>query len=233
VDLAVPADADYVFNLISPDSERRAAAVARDAALVEDFQRALARHNELWFIAGKSWQPKDAAVHAAMDQARAAMSAAKSRTLHGIAGKFIDARRLGGPDDHERLAPYAVLFLRWENTYPDQWRGARASGAPWRRRKHVLRRFIRGGVPAHVRGDVIELVAQAIAREHRCEDGGFAALARLVNGAELHSTLIAAEAADDPLIRLRAQYVRWVVDHPAAPVTTAGWRRWLASDERP
>lgn len=50
-----------------------------------------------------------------MDQSRAAISAARDRTLHGITGKFIHARWFGGPNDHERLASYAVLFLKWEN----------------------------------------------------------------------------------------------------------------------
>jgi hypothetical protein len=231
VDLAVPPDADYVFDLISPDSERRGLALARDAALDEDFRRALSRYNELWFKAGRTPRPKDAALIAAMDQTRAAMSAAHERTLHGIVGAFIHARSEGGPDAHERLAPYAVLFLKWENAYPDRWRAPRvSSGTPWGLKKRVLGRFCQAGVPAKVRSDVIGLILRAVEREHRCEDGGFAALARAVDGGELRNALAKAERSHDPLVRLRAQYVRWIVNHPTAPVTTAGWRRWLASD---
>jgi hypothetical protein len=49
---------------------------------------------------------------------------------------------------------------------------------------------------------------------------------------ELRSAFAVAEEIDNPLVRLRAQYVHWVVDHPAASATAAGWRRWLASDEQ-
>lgn len=227
----MPADADYVFDLINPDSARREAALARDAALVAEFRRALAVRNELWFRAGRSMRPKEVALVAAMDQARAEMTAASERTLHGITGKFIHARRADGPDDHQRLASYAVLFLRWEDAYPDQWRIPRASGTPWWLKKHVLRRFARGGVPSNVQHDALQLIVRAIEREHRCEDGGFAALARAVDADELRSRLTATEATDDPLVRLRAQYIRWVVDHPTAPLTAVGWRRWLTSDE--
>jgi hypothetical protein len=62
VDLAVPSDADYVFDLISPDSARRARAVARDAALRADFQEASDSYSRLWLRAGKTWRPQDPAL---------------------------------------------------------------------------------------------------------------------------------------------------------------------------
>lgn len=225
----MPSDADYVFDLISPDSERRARAVARDAALRADFREALNCYNQLWFRAGKTPRPKDAALLAAMDQARAAMSTASDRTLGGITANFVHARS-GGPGDHDRLAPYAVLFLKRENAFPDEWRTS-TSGGPWHLKKRVLKRFVEAGVPVRLRSDLIRLIAAAIEREHRCEDGGFAAVARAVDGAELRCALEAADTMPDSLVRLNAQYVRWIVDHPTAPVTVAGWRRWLASDE--
>lgn len=52
VDLAVSADASYVFDLISVVPERRELALERDAELVADFRRALASFNELWHQAG-------------------------------------------------------------------------------------------------------------------------------------------------------------------------------------
>jgi hypothetical protein len=72
---------------------------------------------------------------------------------------------------------------------------------------------------------------QAVGREHSCEDQGYPAVARVVDGLELRSRLDAASRSEDPLVRLRAEWVRWVIDHPAAPVTVAGWRRWLAQGE--
>lgn len=225
----MPPDADYVFDLISPDPERRARALARDAELRADGERALACYNELWFRAGKTWRPQDAALLAAMDQARAAMIAARDRTLGGITSNFIHAR-VGGPHVHDLLAPYAVLFLKREIAFPDEWAGRRTPGGPWWAKKRVLKRFVEAGVPTRLRSDVIRLIAAAVEREHRCEDGGFAAVARAVDGAELRGALEAAEAMPDPLVRLNAQYARWVVDHPATPVTAVGWRRWLASD---
>ena len=226
----MPADADYVFDRIGSDPDRRAQALARDAEQVVVMRRALERQHEIWFRAGKSWRPSDVALAAAMDQAMAERSAAVARTLHGIVVKFVHARWAGDADDHVRLAPYAVLFLQWETAFPEQWRSARES-ASWGLKKHVLRRFVQAGVPAQFQSDVVELVMQAVGREHRCEDQGYPAVARVVDGPELRSRLDAASRSEDPLVRLRAEWVRWVIDHPAAPVTAAGWRRWLAQDE--
>lgn len=97
-------------------------------------------------------------------------------------------------------------------------------------KKQVLPRFAVAGVPDEFLGEVTTLVMAAVSREHRCEDQGYPAVARTVDGPELRAALTEAMTAEDPLVRLRAGWASWVVDHPAAPVTAAGWRSWLRQD---
>ena len=54
MDLPVPADADYVFDLINPDAGRRAAALARHAELVAEHRCARDVFTVLWVRAGKT-----------------------------------------------------------------------------------------------------------------------------------------------------------------------------------
>jgi len=72
-------------------------------------------------------------------------------------------------------------------------------------------------------------VIAAIQREHRCKDRWYAGVARQVAGPDLDQALSEALEAPDPLARMRAGYVRWIIDNPAEPVTEASWRRWLSA----
>jgi hypothetical protein len=228
-DLDVPADASYVFDLVSPYLRRRERALERHAGYLAAHRATIMRGNEIWEQAGRHWVPADPALHAAMDQVRAAGRDAGAHTVYGLAGMFVHARWLGGPDDRDRLAPYAVLLLHWESCFPQPWRDATQS-SPWWLKKQVLRRFAEDGVPERHCDQMVKLLFDAVRREQRCEDGGYVALARRLDGPDLRAALAHAARSDDPLTQLRARYVLWVADHVDQPVTTAGWRRWLAQD---
>ncbi|HEU5353773.1 MAG TPA: hypothetical protein VFU65_04905 [Actinocrinis sp.] len=221
-----------MFDLIEPDPRRRQRAEECHAGFVAARHEAVARANEIWQLAGRSWVPADATLAAAMERVRAAWRDALAHTVQGMVGTFLDAQRAGGPDDQAQLAPYAVLFLRWEAASPGQWRHAGPT-APWWYKKQVLRSFARNGVPGPQRDALTGLLVAAVHREHRCEDCFYPALARHLDGPALRAALIQAQVADDAVVRLRARYVEWVADHADEPVSLAGWRRWLADADDP
>lgn len=231
-DLALPVDSAYVFDLIDPDKCRRRQVVQRHAGFVAARHEAVARANEIWQMAGRCWAPADATLAAAMQRARAAWREASAHTVQGLVGVFLDAQRAGPPDDRSRLAAYAVLFLRWEVAFPEQWRDAGPT-SPWWYKKQVLRSFARNGVPSPQRDALTGLLVAAVHREHRCEDCFYPALARHLDGPTLRAALTQAQGAEDAVVRRRARYVKWVADHADAPVTLAGWRRWLVDTGNP
>ena len=231
MDLLVPPGASYVFDLTNSHARRRRRALERHAQHVEEVLDASARRNEIWRQAGGTWRPTEPGLAAAMDQVGAEGRDALAHTLPGIVEMYLQTRwNAAVRADYDRLAPYAVLFLQWETSFPAEWREANLY-SPWGMKKQILRGFAKVGVPQACQGELIELLATAVRREHRCEDGGYSALARRVDGPELRSMLADAAGSTDPLVRLRAEYILWVVENPRAPVTVAGWRRWLADDD--
>jgi hypothetical protein len=46
----------------------------------------------------------------------------------------------------------------------------------------------------------------------------------------VHPVLAPVRAAQDPLIRLRAQFTLWVAQRPEQRINRVTWRRWLAAD---
>jgi hypothetical protein len=166
-----------------------------------------------------------------MDQARAAKRDADALTFFApidawSADWSIDATR------HAQYAPYAVLFLEWETRYPLEWREAGTwSRSPWGTKDAVLARFIRGGVPANSQQSIVDRLVAAVAREYRCKDWMYAPVARAVDGPDLRHRLSRLLDADDPLVRLRAEFVLNILDQPGLRVRRHTWQRWLAVDE--
>jgi hypothetical protein len=223
----VPSDCSYVFDLVSVDRRYREAALERHAGYVAAHRETITRGNHIWRQAGRCWSPAEPSLRAAMDQVRAAGEDALRHTVQGLTGVFLEASWRGGPGDREQLAGFAVLFLQWETSFPGQWRRA-GPFSPWWHKKQVLGHLARDGVPERFRDQLVRLVAAAVYREHRCEDGGYVALARRLDGLDLRAALADATSATDPVTRLRAGYVQWAIDHLDTLVTPAGWRRWLA-----
>jgi DnaJ-domain-containing protein 1 len=102
---------------------------------------------------------------------------------------------------------------------------------PWGTKKQVLRRFTK---TAHLQSTEIrhalqDLVVAATRREHQCEDQGYGRLARVLDGMRLRSELNSAAHDNDPLVRLRACFVLWVLDHRDTPAVPRTWKTWLAA----
>ncbi|WP_143465953.1 hypothetical protein [Kribbella sp. ALI-6-A] len=164
------------------------------------------------------------------EQAQADQKDAIDQTLHGVAGEFCVACWYPDRDERE-TAPYAVLYLRCEADFPDEWRAA-SPWSPWGVKQQILRGFVKVGPVGQERA-LTDLVVDAVGRPQRCEDGWYAALARHLDGPDLRSRLAEAEESDDPVVRLRAGYVYRVLDDRSMKVTLASWKRWVASAEVP
>lgn len=136
-------------------------------------------------------------------RAQAVHTVAVSNTIHGVVGKFQEVRWAGDLDDYRRLAPYAVLFLRWEAQFPEQ----RRSAGPWSHwvlKKRVLRQLADMGVPQSQADAVTRLTLAAVNRNQRCEDLGYVLAARSLDGPVLRAGVDAAASSPLPNVRVRA-----------------------------
>ena len=200
---ALPDDQPWVFDLISPDRARRAAALARHEALRAEVRAARRHADEIW--AREGWN-------------RAAENAYRRRldkTLAGLVGAFCQAE---DPAVRAHYAPYAVLYLRWEERLLPELR-ASWSCSPWTTKEVILRDLTRRGVPAEREPEIADLIVAALRRPYRCKDWMFAGLLRHVAPAER-----IAELDDD-----RARFARHVLAHPELTITRFTYPRWLAS----
>ncbi len=213
----------WMFNLISADPDRRGQAVRRHheldlAAMGAD--NALAA---IWPAAGG--QPADPRLAAQIDQAKAAIREAYRRCWVVTAGRWAD----GMEPDSDVGARLALLYLQWEAAYPAQWR-ASMLWSPWGMKKMVLRRF---ATTAHQFGTEFrhalqDLIIAAVRREHRCEDQGYGPLARALDDTRLRAGLDSAARDNDLLVRLRAGFLLWALDHADIPVAPRSWQTWLS-----
>lgn len=124
--------------------------------------------------------------------------------------------------------PYALLYLTWEALYPDEWF---THGKCWGTKKRLLEDLSRSSksLPPDVRDQVVGLIVMAVRRDHRCEDVGYATLARTLDEPELRARLRAEAAGQDETFRTRALYLLWLLDHPEAPrPKKSQWLSWLA-----
>jgi hypothetical protein len=139
-------------------------------------------------------------------------------------GRYIAERRRTLPDalwecvPHDSYADwgglkYVLLYLEWEARYPDEWT---ASAKSWGTKHTALRNLTMAlpYLPAEAIDQLVGLIRRAVRREHRCEDAGYAVLAKAVGGLRLRRLLV--EIADDPneVFRLRARYLLWLLEHP-------------------
>jgi hypothetical protein len=165
-----------------------------------------------------------------MDQARAAFRWHREQTLFGAIDAFFDPVHTAS-ETRLLYAPYLVLYLRWEADYPQEW-GAPDSWmwSPWGTKEGLLRRLDRGGVPEQIRPQVGDLIVSALQRPYRCKDWMYAQLVRHVLDTPIVSRIEALKDAEDPLVRLRAQFLLHVARRPQRSVKRASWQRWLSSD---
>jgi hypothetical protein len=127
------------------------------------------------------------------------------------------------------FAPFALLYLRWEARYPDDWRAPESNlYSPWSIKEQVLRRFATSGVPDALRPEAADLVLAAIQRPYRCKDWRYARLIGRVDSPAFRDRVNA--LAHGPLLAARARFVLHVAEHPGQPVNRNSWRRWVADE---
>jgi hypothetical protein len=221
---------EWLFGLVDVDPGRRLAALERQAGLIADWSGGLRRSNALWFQNGQSSDfSRSLRMASQYEQALADQNDAIGQTLHSVAGEF--GRAWYSDRDETESAPYAVLYLRWEADFPEEWRAA-APWSPWGLKQRILRGFVKVG-PLGWERALTDLVMGAVARRQRCEDHLYAALARHLDGPDLRSRLAEAGASADPIVRLRAGFVGAVLDDHDMAVSVASWKRWAAAAEVP
>jgi hypothetical protein len=201
---ALPDDQPWVFDLVSPDDARRAAALARHEALLAEALVSRQRADDLRVRHGHN-RPAENTVRRRLDL-----------TLDGLISAF---RRAEDPAVRDHYAPYAVLFLRWEERFLPELRKSWIC-SPWTTKDAVLRDFTRGGVPAEQEPALAELIVAALRRPYRCKDWRYAGLLRHVTPPAERL----AELDDD-----RAGFARHVLAHPELTITRFSYDRWRAA----
>jgi hypothetical protein len=216
-------DQHWVFDLVSPVTMRRGAALSRHHDLLREAAVALQRMNGLW-IGGRPPTPGDPRVAASWDEAQRAFEAARGSTIFGQLDRFL-AGRTGDRDGTPVRC--AVLFLRWERSYPHEWTEASTwTWSHWTTKELLLRRFAGTGVPAAAERAMTGLVSAAVTGPYRCKDWRYAAVARRIDGARIRRAVDPLLDADDQLTRLRARFLRYLLDDPEVAVRRGTWRRW-------
>jgi hypothetical protein len=203
---ALPDDQPWVFDLVSPVAARRAAALARHTALLAEVTVSRERANEIWARQGWS-RAAENTVQRRLD-----------RTLRGLVSAFVQAE---DPAVRAHYAPYAVLFLRWEERFLPELK-ASWTHSPWTTKEVVLRDLTRGGVPEEQQAAVAELIVAALERPYRCKDWAYAGLLRHVGHVPPIERI--AELDDD-----RARFARHVLARPGLTITRFTYPRWLAA----
>ncbi|WP_330275280.1 hypothetical protein OG205_06270 [Lentzea sp. NBC_00516] len=77
--------------------------------------------------------------------------------------------------------------------------------------------------------EAAELLLDVLHRPYRCKDWMYALLVRHVDDADFRDRLASLAGADDPLVRLRVQFLLHLADHPEQGITRKTWGRWLES----
>ncbi|WP_143046956.1 hypothetical protein [Amycolatopsis xylanica] len=173
--------------------------MTRHRDLLVQARGALRHGNALWAASG--YGPMAEGARDAYTQMRAFQDA----TIFGMTGE---------PE-------YAVLYLRWEVTFPEEWRAPNANmWSPWARKEGALRRLGREGVPARVKDSAVELLDAVLRRPYRRKDWNYAEVARRVDYADRLDVLY----REQPL---RAEFIQYVIANPQVHITRKTWTRWL------
>jgi hypothetical protein len=217
-------DLGWVADLAHPDPVLRTAARDRFSH-AEDTYRALQRDiNEI----GHRVQPL---TNARLDRLRAEQHEAAAESLlhtlwQGWATRRSTAESMAEEfrGDHAELVEYSLCYLEWEALYPTEWH------KHWGTKSGLLRGMAaRADLDAGQRRRLADLVVLAVRREHRCEDGGYVAVARAFADHDLRGRITEETIGEDSVAQLRAAYLLYLLDRPSWPATPASWRHWLAT----
>ena len=218
-------DPSWVFDLVSADDRVRGRALSRHQSLIAAAMAAIHWSNRVWAQAGTP-APTEPRLAAEMAQARATHRHYLGQTIFGLTAGLWDRN----PAVREQHAQFALLYLVWERRHPADWR-AQASNAwsPWGRKQSVLRELARNGVPATIRPQMADLIADLVRLPYRCKDWLYAPLTRQVRTDGMRLLL----TASDPMVRVRAEFLLHVAGTPDLNVTRHTFARWLANGGAP
>jgi hypothetical protein len=76
------------------------------------------------------------------------------------------------PEGYARLAPYGLLFLQWEQRFPEEWRSADWPFSPWSEKEAVLRAFCADEPTPLTRPTLEELLIEAVRRRSGARTAG-------------------------------------------------------------
>lgn len=207
----------WAWGLISEFPSDRRRAHAHLALTQERRSEALSRSNEIWH---QKENPDRRIRYEEYLEAR-------RRTLPDALWENLSFRALPSWDG----LPYALLYLRWEARFPDEW-FTRAKS--WVTKRWLVHNLARGVhlLPSDATRQLLDLVILVVRREYRCEDVSYARLARALDGQELRERLEAITHESYGLHTLRARYLSWLLDHHEAPHPKKHqWLTWLASTD--
>lgn len=142
--------------------------------------RALARHRELL---GR-------ALHHSYGPGRTGTLADPVRAFSGLVVPRVPSTQ--SREVRERLAPYGLLFLQWEQRYPGEWRQVGWPLSPWSAKEAVLRAFCAGGPSPLTRAPLEALLVAAVRRPQRCQDRWYWELARRLDTPGLRGAITTA-----------------------------------------
>jgi hypothetical protein len=210
--------------LLSADPARRREALAYHRQAEQRVADAVGRYNSVWARA-RTLRPRDGSLRAELDEAQAEYLRAQRQALVPCVARW----RPSEQPETAALLPYVFVFLEWEARFPQDW------PAHWGTKNHVLTEMSRQQLPPAERARLVDLVDAAVRRPHRCEDQQYALAARAADGPELRARLDAAAREPDPVVRLRAQFTRYLLDNPpaAGQLRRRHWVRWLRDEPPP
>lgn len=217
----------WLFGLTSSDELARRKALARFRKLSEDLLAANAARNDVYWRAGREWSPTHAVLSRAMDSAREEFSSVYSKTIYSPLSSFISVRRVPQAAPKPVDERFAVLFLEWEQAFPEEWdREARGWGSRWGWKESLLKVIGRHGIGASHRSAVERLALTAISRPYRAKDWLYARVARQLDNpafrASLHST---ANLSDDD-VKLKAAFVTSRLTQAELSVNRRSYDNW-------
>ncbi|WP_163510602.1 hypothetical protein [Fodinicola acaciae] len=217
-------DHTWLHDLVDPDERVRARALDRQRAYVAAAVQARQWSNRVWRRAGRPAPAAPPHLHAEWDQAETDYHWHERRGFTGPIVAFLRS------EPELDSTTYALLFLRWEAEFPQEWRTPEVNlWSPWTTKELVLARLGKVGVPDSLRPTAAGLVLAAIRRPYRCKDWLYARLVDHVVDATFRARVGRLVHETDPPVAARARFVLYVAAHPGRPLTRKSWRNWLLS----
>jgi hypothetical protein len=219
-------DMGWVDDLVSPDPAQRAAALIRFQQTNDAYWSLQHEINAVWAEAGSA-DPAKPRLAARMSQLRAAQDIAAGHELMRTlwdGWAYVD----GGPEwfqgDPAELIHYSLRYLEWEVHFPGEWH------KNWLTKASLLRELARrDDLTDQHRSRLADLVIRVVRRKQRCKDQGYISVARATVDQSLRQRIETEADAADPVTRLRASFMLYMLDHPTLPAKSRTWKRWLAN----